>query len=369
MPVRNEVASLPACIRALNDQTLERDRYEILFVDGASTDGSWETIRRAGVRVLRVETPGVSNARNAGAALAHGDVLAFTDADCRPEPDWLERIDARLTAEPHLAGVGGAIRHPSTTRFGRVEDARSRANYRGFITSNVAYRARSFWRVGGFDPRLHCAEDSDLAWRILDAGERLGFEPDAIVWHDTPEEDADAATYFLKHYWYARNDVPACVAHARRLVAENRFLGGAGSRGPWGHHCAAAAADAATVAAVAAGILAGSPIVVGAALAVTAARGLSMAVDVHRRVEDANASILELATTLGGRCLARGLGTVAGAATAARVAGSDRLTRGPDPGLARPAASAPPAPPSAAPPARPPRIPERAWGVRAKRPS
>jgi hypothetical protein len=190
-------------------------------VDGGSTDGSHELARGAGARIRMLHDPGngPSAARNIGLRAARGDVVAFTDADCVPDAEWLARLVAAFVDDPKVGGVAGGLRMRRASLVGRFEDADARVNYGGWITSNVAYRRDVLVAVGGFDEALVCAEDSDLAWRVLDAGHRIGHEPRAVVLHDPPEVNGTLGAYLRKQFWYAKSDV---ATHVRALRAGRR---------------------------------------------------------------------------------------------------------------------------------------------------
>ena len=106
VPVWRDAAGLPACLDALARQTWPADRREVIVVDNG---GGVAVAERPGVRVLREEEPGSYAARNRGIREARGAVIAFTDADCVPAPDWLERGAAPLS-DPAVGMVAGRIR-------------------------------------------------------------------------------------------------------------------------------------------------------------------------------------------------------------------------------------------------------------------
>jgi glycosyltransferase involved in cell wall biosynthesis len=110
VPAYQAEGTIGACVRALNAQTLPRDRYEIIVVDDDSTDRTANVAREAGAdRVLTVPHGGPAAARNAGVDAARGEIVLFTDADCEPSPEWLERMVAPL-ADPGVTGAKGTYR-------------------------------------------------------------------------------------------------------------------------------------------------------------------------------------------------------------------------------------------------------------------
>src|SRR6185312_476288 len=99
--VRNDADGLAHTLTALSAQTLSADRFEVIVVDDASRDATAAVARsHAGVRLISLpDAQGSYVARNRGLEAANGAVIAITDADCRPEPQWLERGAARIAAD------------------------------------------------------------------------------------------------------------------------------------------------------------------------------------------------------------------------------------------------------------------------------
>jgi len=307
IPCRNEAGTLEACLDALDRQSFPRGRFEVLVVDGQSTDGCGEIARKRGVRLLEDPGDGPSAARNVGIREARGAIVAFTDADCVPSPGWLAALHEVFAERPALGGVGGALRMPRRTLLGRLEDNDARAFYRGVITSNVAYRRDALLSVGGFDETLACAEDYDLAWRLRDAGFEVVHDPRPVVVHDPPEIDGSLSTYLRKQFWYARHDVPT---HARALARARRGASGSREALPG---VLLSAPPAGLLAAAAAGALGGEAWLVAAGLAGAAARAT-------RRVLKGGAGreALPMIAVATAKELARGAGTLRGLVDLAR---------------------------------------------------
>lgn len=304
---RNEASRLRSCLEALAAQDIPRDRFEVLVVDGGSTDGSREIALRLGARVLQDGGGGPSGARNVGLHAARADVIAFTDADCVPRTDWLSGVMEVFAEDPTLSGVAGAIRMPRDSFLGRLEDDEARTYYRGLITSNVAYRRDALLAVGGFDETLRCAEDYDLAWRTMDAGYRVAHDPRPVVVHSPPEIHASLGVYLRKQFWYARHDVPA---HLRAVGRHRRTALAAGSATAT-LGAVEALRDGAWTACLAAGMATRSRAIVATALG-------AAAIASYTRVERAAQSTGERDETtrrvavLMLRRFARGAGTIAG---------------------------------------------------------
>ena len=172
---------------------LDYPDFEVIVVDDGSTDQSARIASGFDVRLIRTENRGLSRARNAGIQAATGEIVAFLDADARPDPDWLAHL--ALTFRAHdVAGVGG----PNVAPVGEGMVAECVGNAPGgpaHVLStdleaehipgcNMAFRKKALEAIGGFDPRFRVAgDDVDVCWRIQERGWRIGFSPGALVWH------------------------------------------------------------------------------------------------------------------------------------------------------------------------------------------
>jgi lipopolysaccharide/colanic/teichoic acid biosynthesis glycosyltransferase/GT2 family glycosyltransferase len=160
-----------------------------------------------GVCVLRQANAGPAAARNAGAMKASGDILAFTDADCEPDPLWLKHLTQPFE-NPDIVGAKGAYRNrlrAVVARFIQQEyEAKyarlSRQAYIDFIdTYSAAYRRDIFIQNQGFDPAFTAAsvEDQEFSFRLARKGYRMVFAPQAVVYHRHVER---LRIYFKRKY-------------------------------------------------------------------------------------------------------------------------------------------------------------------------
>jgi GT2 family glycosyltransferase len=190
VPTRGRPRQLAECLAALGRSTL--DVEVVVVADGEDVekppgaDGVvWRSQQRAGPAA----------ARNHGARVAQAPVVAFTDDDCRPRPDWAVRMLERVEREPD-ALVGGRVRNGLGENLWSeasqlvldvvVDMYNGRPGMPGFVpSSNIAMRRDAFWEIGGFDERFSTAagEDRDFCDRCFAAGHPVVLEPAAVVDH------------------------------------------------------------------------------------------------------------------------------------------------------------------------------------------
>lgn len=192
VPVRTHLATLPSLLEGLVTQTLDAARFEVLLVENGEGQVAGDARRRAGAlnaRVLRAP-PGAYAARNAGLAAARAPALVFTDADCRPHPDWLVRGLAHLDAHARAAGRIDLVDEGGGAFAADIERARffrqERYAREGFgATANLFVRREVFDAVGPFDADLRSGGDAAHGAIASRAGFSIVYAHDAVVEHPT----------------------------------------------------------------------------------------------------------------------------------------------------------------------------------------
>lgn len=198
IPAHNAAAALPALLASLDAQTLGRDAFEVVVVDNASSDDTGGVAERAGARVVAEPRPSRARARNAGAAAAVGERLAFVDAECVAERGWLAAMVRCLEGAPLVAGPVRLLTPPAAGLLERF-DACWRFHQREHVerdgwaaSANLAITRAAFDAVGGFDPAYRqIGEDVDLCLRAGAAGFPIAYCAAAEVAHPA-ESSLDA---------------------------------------------------------------------------------------------------------------------------------------------------------------------------------
>jgi GT2 family glycosyltransferase len=218
VPTYERPDALRGCLESLAALDYPRERYEVVVVDDGGRKPLGEVLAPAQeqmcVELVAQPHGGPGAARNAGVAHAGGELIAFTDDDCRPRPDWLRRLADRFRAAPEEATGGRTVnalgRNPYSHAAQLVIDVGYRqnnegpANRRWFTTNNLAVPVTGFRAVGGFDPSFRTAEDRDFCSRWTAHGLRMEYEPRAVVAH---AHDLTLGSFAQVHFAYGRGSL------------------------------------------------------------------------------------------------------------------------------------------------------------------
>ncbi len=189
----NGAPTLTACLDSLRH--LNYPDYEVILVDDGSTDATPQLAQQyPTVRYFRHPTNlGLSVARNTGLTAAMGELVAFTDSDCRVDEDWLYYLAADLV-DGEFAAVGGPNLLPPedsavaaavmVSPGGPTHVMLSDREAEHIPGCNMVIRKSALEAIGGFDPIFRQAgDDVDICWRLQQAGYKIGFNAAGFVWH------------------------------------------------------------------------------------------------------------------------------------------------------------------------------------------
>lgn len=235
IPTYNRPGPLASCLEALARLDYPKDRFEVIVVDdGGTADLEQVTTAmqdRIAISLIRQENAGPGTARNTGAGQAKGDMLAFTDDDCAPAPDWLRRIAGAAVEHPGAAVGGRTVNTLTGNPFSTVSELvisylythfnATPAQASFFTTNNACFSKAQFDALNGFDtvtfPRV--AEDRDLCdrWHRADFG--MVYAPDAVVHHAHP---LTGLAFWKQHFKHGRGTFRYRRESARRSQQQIR---------------------------------------------------------------------------------------------------------------------------------------------------
>ena len=224
----NAAATLPGCLEAVRTQHGNHgNSVELIVVDDGSCDDTAKLAQDYGAHVVHQTHQGIGAARNLGVQYASGDLIAFTDADCAPAPDWVSQI-TRPFADPEVMGVKGIYQTRQRNLVARFAQAQYEDKYnrmRGaeridFVdTYSAAYRKSVFLQNPGFDPRFsRSGEDIEFSYRLAEKGYKLVFAPQAIVYHHHP---ATLKAYLRRKFYVGYWRVWMYKMHPGKIIADS----------------------------------------------------------------------------------------------------------------------------------------------------
>jgi glycosyltransferase involved in cell wall biosynthesis len=207
VPTFNSAKVLGTCLESLTNQTVGQEKYEVIVVDDGSTDETRDIVSKHPVKYIYQQNSGPAVARNNGVRQAEGEIILFTDADCEPQSNWIEELVKPLR-DPQVVGVKGIYKTRQKELIARLVqieyehkyERMKKFKYIDFIdTYSAAYRKDIFTKYGGFDERYPKAsvEDQELSFRLSRDGNKMVFNPEAVVYH---RHSACLMDYLMKKY-------------------------------------------------------------------------------------------------------------------------------------------------------------------------
>jgi cellulose synthase/poly-beta-1,6-N-acetylglucosamine synthase-like glycosyltransferase len=237
IPIYNGESDLPDLLDCLRSQTYPVDRVEYLLVDNSSSDRTRQILQslqsanaaKSQTFTCLSETQIQSSyaARNTGIRASSSRILAFTDADCRPQPNWLNNL-IQPFEQPEVGIVAGEIMAlPGTTLLERYANRHETLSQKYTLahpfcpygqTANLAIRRSALEQVGLFRPYLTTGGDADLCWRIhQQTSWKIQFAETAVVRHRHRSTLAD-----LRSQWrrYGRSNYYLHQLHGVSLMRD-----------------------------------------------------------------------------------------------------------------------------------------------------
>jgi GT2 family glycosyltransferase len=208
---------LKSCLNSIYAQEYPKSNFEVIVVDGGSTDGTAELCKEfPQIQFITESRFGVAYARNKGAELAHGFIVAYTDDDCLVDKQWLRSLVAGFQFSENIMGVGGPVYplHPEIipekihvkAALGLFYEGESAKLTNPIITANSAFKKEIFKTIQ-FDETLGITrrgklvlggEDTDFCRKIVDSGYKIRYTPHAKVYHQIHRKRI-RISYIVKH--------------------------------------------------------------------------------------------------------------------------------------------------------------------------
>lgn len=217
IPTYRRPAQLGVALEALAGIEYPRTSFEVIVVDDGSENPPNRLIEdyrnRLDVNLLIQNHAGPATARNLGAANAKHRFLAFTDDDCSPASDWLQKLSQRFTANP-VSGIGGRIINAlSENQFSIASQLLVDYLYsyfnadpekaRLFTGNNLAFPTAEFLAAGAFETSFNSpgGEERELCDRWVQSGFRFLYAPEVLVYH---RHVLSPRSFWQQHYIYGR---------------------------------------------------------------------------------------------------------------------------------------------------------------------
>ena len=220
----NAADTLDDCLTSLGKLTYPD--FEVIVVNDGSKDDTEAVARRySNVRLITTSNNGLSTARNIGLSAARGEIVAYTDADVRVDPDWLTYLVQPFLHSDVVAAGGPNVVPPDdpwvAQCVARAPGAPTQVLFDDRIAEhvpgcNLAVRRDALLAIGGFNPiYLRAGDDVDVCWRLQARGGRIGFAPSALVWH---HHRSSIAAYWRQQIGYGEGEVWLQPHHPDKFV-------------------------------------------------------------------------------------------------------------------------------------------------------
>ncbi len=195
IPVYNDAGCLQRCLDALDKQTYPQNLYEVIVVDNGSDQKIDAAVNKYSQVLLQFEKrPGSYAARNKGIVFAKGEIIAFTDSDCIPSRDWIDKGVTNMLQQPDCDIVGGKIslfyKDPKKLnavevyeKFKAFNQKNKVQKYHHGVTANLLTFKRVFDKEGLFEDNLKSGGDVEWCKRVHSKGYKLMYADDVCVAH------------------------------------------------------------------------------------------------------------------------------------------------------------------------------------------
>ena len=221
VPTLNEENYIERCLQSVSSQSYPKEKILAIVVDSGSSDHTVSLAKKSGAIILNVKRKSIAFSRNKGAYYEKRDIVAFLDADCIADPDWIANAVSILKRKCAVA-VGS---YPSAIpgESNDLQIAWSKLAGKGFCketevdwlpSANLIVRESAFNAVKGFNEKLETCEDVDFCYRIKSQGLVL-YDHDVKVYHLREPKTLNAL--FSKELWHSRSNISGLISHGFKL--------------------------------------------------------------------------------------------------------------------------------------------------------
>jgi glycosyltransferase involved in cell wall biosynthesis len=220
--VKNEEKSMPHLLDSL---IVQEKPFEVIIVDANSDDNTQKIVKDYSkkydfIHLLECDAH-KSKSRNYGVKQSKGEAIAFTDGNCKADPNWLKEIRKNLREGYDI--VAGKTIHYGFKGFTTLKRVPLlyKGNDASYPTCNIAYKKQLFNKIKGFDPWFKEAEDVDLNYRALTHGGKIVYNEKAIIYHTGSE---NLKSFIKKSFWYGFGRKELSIRHGS-LASNYNILG------------------------------------------------------------------------------------------------------------------------------------------------
>lgn len=215
IPAKNEQANIGRCLDSIRAIDWDPAQFEIMVIDNGSSDATREIAGDKGAMVHLKPDLTISGLRNFGARQASGEILAFIDADCTVDRDWL-RAASRYLSRPDVVCFGSPPGVPESATWVQsawflVRRKKEPVGETDWLESmNMFVRRENFLSLGGFDETLVTCEDYDLSLRMKKLGQLVNDSRIVATHHG---EASTIRHFFRKERWRGRSNIAGVLQH------------------------------------------------------------------------------------------------------------------------------------------------------------
>lgn len=239
IPVKNAERFLTQCLKSLNNLNYPKDKYEVIISDSSSKDKTREIAAQMGAKIVDASGESVCAGRNSGFKIAKGEIIAFSDADCIMDREWLKNC-VRYFQDERVACVGGPSLVPSDESwFGKAcglvfsysiftggssygRDFNAVKEVKGNPGCNAIYRRNALDKVMPVEEEIVEAEDAFMNQKLMDLGYKFLYTPDTKLWH---YRSSNLKRFWRQNFRYAIGRV-IIGRRDRRLINPLHYIAG-----------------------------------------------------------------------------------------------------------------------------------------------